>query len=158
VEITSVTHSAAETEAVAGALAGGLTTGDVVLVRGELGAGKTTFVRGACRSLGIEEPVTSPTFTIGHRYRGAVDVSHLDLYRFVGLSPAEWGDLEPYFDDAIAFVEWPEAGAATLPKAVAIVTLEHRAPQERALSITSDDETLLQALAAHDHPRIRHRD
>jgi tRNA threonylcarbamoyladenosine biosynthesis protein TsaE len=153
-----VTHSAAETEAVAGALAGGLTTGDVVLVRGELGAGKTTFVRGACRSLGIEEPVTSPTFTIGHRYRGAVDVSHLDLYRFVGLSPAEWGDLEPYFDDAIAFVEWPEAGAATLPKAVATVTLEHRAPQERALSITSDDETLLQALAAHDHPRIRHRD
>jgi len=156
-EIASVTHSAAETEAIAAQLAGRLATGDVVLVRGELGAGKTTFVRGACRSLGIEEPVTSPTFTIGHRYRGTVDVSHLDLYRFVGLSPAEWGDLEPYFDDAIAFVEWPEAGAETLPAAVAIVTLEHQAPQERAISIVSDVEALLQGLP-HGDPRVRHGD
>ena len=92
------------------ALARLLRPGDVVLVRGELGAGKTTLVRGACRALGIDEPVTSPTFTIGHRYRGTRPVAHLDLYRFVGLSAAEWGDLEPYFDDTIAFVEWPEAG------------------------------------------------
>ncbi len=55
-------------------------------------------------------PVTSPTYTIGHRYEGDPDVSHLDLYRFTGVSAAEWGDLEPYFDDAIVFVEWPEAG------------------------------------------------
>ena len=88
----------------------------MILVRGELGAGKTTLVRGACRSLGIDVPVTSPTFTIGHLYRGAVTVAHLDLYRFVGLSAAEWGDLEPYFDDTIAFVEWPEAGLAALPR------------------------------------------
>jgi len=156
-EIASVTHSAAETEAIAGVLAARLTTGDVVLVRGELGAGKTTFVRGACRSLGVAEPVTSPTFTIGHRYRGTVDVSHLDLYRFVGLSSAEWGDLEPYFDDAITFVEWPEAGATRLPDAAAVVTLEHRAPEARAIAITSDDEALLQGLLDGD-PRIRHGD
>ena len=60
-------------------------------------------------------PVTSPTFTIGHRYRGRIDVSHLDLFRFSGLSPAEWGDLEPYFEGAVVFVEWPEAGLGALP-------------------------------------------
>ena len=107
--------SAEETEAFAARLAERLHVGDVVTVSGELGSGKTTFVRGACRSLGVEQPVTSPTFTIGHRYRGRVDVSHLDLFRFTGISAAEWGDLEPYFDDAVAFVEWPEAGEGTLP-------------------------------------------
>ena len=91
-------------------------TGDVVTVSGELGSGKTTFVRGACRALGVARAVTSPTYTIGHRYHGERgEVSHLDLYRFDGRSAAEWGDLEPYFDDAIAFVEWPEAGAGVLP-------------------------------------------
>ena len=88
-----------ETEAIAAALAASLRAGDVVTVSGELGAGKTTFVRGACRALGVTEPVTSPTFTIGHRYAARVRVAHLDLYRFHGLSAAEWGDLEPYFDD-----------------------------------------------------------
>ena len=66
----------------------------------------------------MRERVTSPTYTIGHRYHGEHgEVSHLDLYRFEGVSAAEWGDLEPYFDDAIAFVEWPEAGAGVLPPA-----------------------------------------
>ena len=89
--------------------------GDVVTVSGELGSGKTTFVRGASRALGVTAPVTSPTFTIGHRYAGSVAVSHLDLYRFTGVSPAEWADLEPYFDEAVVFVEWPEAGARRPP-------------------------------------------
>jgi tRNA threonylcarbamoyladenosine biosynthesis protein TsaE len=84
------TGSAQETEALAARLAERLRVGDVVTVSGELGTGKTTFVRGACRRLGVSEPVTSPTFTIGHRYAGEVDVSHLDLYRFSGVSPAEW--------------------------------------------------------------------
>ena len=104
-----VAHGPAETEALAVAVAGLLVPGDVVLVRGEIGAGKTTFVRGACHALGVTDRVTSPTFTIGHRYAGRVAVSHLDLYRFAGLSAAEWGDLEPYFDDAIAFVNDREA-------------------------------------------------
>ena len=106
--------SAEETEEIAARLARLLRPVDVVLVSGELGAGKTTFVRGACRALGVTARVTSPTFTIGHRYAGRdIDVSHLDLYRFRGLSAAEWGDLEPYFEDAIVFVEWPEAGAGS---------------------------------------------
>ena len=87
--------SPAETEAVAAALAHELRAGDVVTVSGELGSGKTTFVRGACRELGVSVPVTSPTFTVGHRYPARIDVSHLDLFRFQGFSAAEWGDLEP---------------------------------------------------------------
>jgi tRNA threonylcarbamoyladenosine biosynthesis protein TsaE len=140
------TRSAAETEALAGRLAGALEPGDVVLVSGELGAGKTTFVRGACRALGVTSRVTSPTFTIGHRYGGHVDVSHLDLYRFRGLSAAEWSDLEPYFDDAIVFVEWPEAGLAALPAPRAHVRLEHVAPDVRRVGVDTGDEALLKEL------------
>lgn len=114
------------TEAIAAELARRLEAGDVVTVAGELGAGKTTFVRGACGALGVRERVTSPTYTIGHRYHGdGVEISHLDLYRFRDVSPAEWGDLEPYFDDAIAFVEWPEAGRGVLPRPRYAVRLRH---------------------------------
>jgi tRNA threonylcarbamoyladenosine biosynthesis protein TsaE len=135
-----------EPEALAGRLARRLAPGDVVLVSGDLGTGKTTFVRGACRALGVTGRVTSPTFTIGHRYRGAPDVSHLDLYRFRGLSAAEWGDLEPYFEDAVVFVEWPEAGAGTLPPERARVTLAHVAPERRRIHVDAPDDALLQAL------------
>jgi tRNA threonylcarbamoyladenosine biosynthesis protein TsaE len=130
--------SPGETEEIAGRLAAGLVPGDVVTVSGELGAGKTTFVRGACRALGVTAPVTSPTYTIGHRYEGDPDVSHLDLYRFTAVSAAEWGDLEPYFDDAIVFVEWPEAAGAGLPPVRAAVRLEHVDEQSRRIVIDSD--------------------
>ena len=133
------TNSPEETEALAGRVAGELNAGDVVTVSGELGSGKTTFVRGACRSLGVTGPVTSPTFTVGHRYRGRVHVSHLDLYRFTGLSHAEWGDLEPYFDDAVAFVEWPEAGAGVLPAPSIRVHMRHSGRDRRAITIERAD-------------------
>ena len=103
-------------------------------------------MRGACRALGITEPVTSPTFTIGHRYRGDADVSHLDLYRFDGVSPAEWGDLEPYFDDAIVFVEWPQAGTGTLPAAKVVVELGHVDPMTRCIRLDAVDGALLEGL------------
>ena len=134
-----------ETEAVAARLAAALRPGDVVTVSGELGSGKTTFVRAACRALGVTGPITSPTFTIGHRYRGQVDVSHLDLYRFEGVSPEEWGDLEPYFDDSVVFVEWPEAGTAVLPRARAAVTLRHAGRDRRLVAIEGDDAVLAAA-------------
>ena len=152
-----VSSSAEETEALAAELTGRLARGDVVTVSGELGAGKTTFVRGACRALGVTVPVTSPTFTIGHRYRGSVDVSHLDLYRFTEVSPAEWGDLEPYFDDAIVFVEWPQAGVGTLPAARVAVELEHVDPQTRHLRLDAAEAALLEGLAGAD-PGLRHGD
>jgi tRNA threonylcarbamoyladenosine biosynthesis protein TsaE len=143
----TTTHSAEETAAVGGGLAARLRVGDVVTVSGEVGSGKTTFVRGACRALGVEAPVTSPTFTIGNRYhRRDGDVSHLDLYRFRDVSAAEWGDLEPYFDDAIVFVEWPEAGATTLPPARFDVTIEHAGGDARIIAVRDAD------------PRVRHRD
>jgi tRNA threonylcarbamoyladenosine biosynthesis protein TsaE len=115
--------SSAETEAIAARLARELAPGDVVTISGELGSGKTTFVRGACRALGVTAPVTSPTYTIGHRYEGDPDVSHLDLYRFTAVSSPEWADLEPYFDDAVVFVEWPEAARGGLPPVRAAVRL-----------------------------------
>jgi tRNA threonylcarbamoyladenosine biosynthesis protein TsaE len=130
------TSSPEETEALAAELAARLVQGDVVTVSGELGSGKTTFVRGACAALGVRERVTSPTYTIGHRYHGVRgEVSHLDLYRFRGMSPAEWGDLEPYFDDAIAFVEWPEAGDGVLPPPRYAVSLRHADGERRKVSI-----------------------
>jgi len=122
----TTTGSPEETEALAAKLARRLGPGDGVPGAGEPGAGKTTFVRGACGALGVRERVTSPTYTIGHRYHGdGVEVSHLDLYRFQDVSPAEWGDLEPYFEQAIAFVEWPEAGEGVLPPTRFMVRLRH---------------------------------
>ena len=136
-----------ETEAAGAELAARLRTGDVVLVTGELGSGKTTFVRGACRQLGITAHVTSPTFTVGHRYPGDPDVSHLDLFRFQGVSAAEWGDLEPYFEDAVVFVEWPEAGEGVLPAPRVRVRLDHGGSDRRLVTIDRNAD-----------PRLRHGD
>ncbi|HET7508138.1 MAG TPA: tRNA (adenosine(37)-N6)-threonylcarbamoyltransferase complex ATPase subunit type 1 TsaE, partial [Solirubrobacterales bacterium] len=80
------TRSAEETEALGARIAERLRPGDVVLLSGDLGSGKTTLIRGACRALGVTAPVTSPTFTIGQRYEGGrMPVSHLDLYRLESL-------------------------------------------------------------------------
>jgi tRNA threonylcarbamoyladenosine biosynthesis protein TsaE len=111
--VSSSTSSgnAAETEALGARLAEKLEPGDLVLVAGELGAGKTTLIRGAARTLGVRDPITSPTFTIGHRYFGRVPISHLDLYRLAGLGDEDPGLLDDYIGpDSIAFVEWPEVG------------------------------------------------
>ena len=153
--IEIVSSSVEETERLAGRLARELVPGDLVLLSGELGAGKTTFVRGASRALGVTARVTSPTFTIGHRYPGVVDVSHIDLFRFRGFSAAEWGDLEPYFDNAVVFVEWPDAGADALPPARATVELEHVGPEVRRIVVAAGEEALLQGLS-RAHTRVRH--
>ncbi|HZQ03642.1 MAG TPA: tRNA (adenosine(37)-N6)-threonylcarbamoyltransferase complex ATPase subunit type 1 TsaE [Gaiellaceae bacterium] len=142
-ELTLVTASAEETAALGGRLARRLAPGDVVTVAGELGSGKTTFVRGACRALGVSEPVTSPTFTIGHRYAAPVPVAHLDLYRVRSLSADEWGDLEPYFDGTIAFVEWPEHAGDWLPAADVGVQLEHLDDRQRRITIGSENDLRL---------------
>jgi len=130
-----VSSSPDETEFAAARLSATLSVGDVVLVTGELGSGKTTFIRGACRALGVEQPVTSPTYTIGNRYEGRVPVSHLDLYRLSEIGDAEWAGLEPYFEDAVVFVEWPEAGAGRLPEARATVRLSHAGGNLRTIAL-----------------------
>jgi tRNA threonylcarbamoyladenosine biosynthesis protein TsaE len=131
------TAGPAETESLGAELAAGLSDGDVVLIRGELGTGKTTLVRGAARALGVEDPVTSPTFSIGHRYRaGALTVSHLDLYRLAGLELEDPDLLADYVGPGrIAFVEWPEQGRGELPAPRLRVTLSHDGGDRRAVEI-----------------------
>jgi tRNA threonylcarbamoyladenosine biosynthesis protein TsaE len=129
--------SAAETEALGARLAERLAPGDVVVVSGELGAGKTTLIRGACRALGVEEPVTSPTFTIGQRYRGRVPVSHLDLYRLSGLEGEDPALLDDYLDaGSVAFVEWPAVAEPELAGRSAVeVRLTHMGGDCRRIEV-----------------------
>ena len=134
--ITVETQAAQETEAAAARLATSLEPGDVVLVSGELGSGKTTFVRGACRALGVEGPVTSPTFTIGQVLRGRVEVAHLDLYRIRSLADEDPELLEDYLrPDRVGFVEWPEVARPALERVSAHVRLEHRGGDRRRITI-----------------------
>jgi tRNA threonylcarbamoyladenosine biosynthesis protein TsaE len=141
--VNVVSGSIEETERLAGRLAVRLSPGDVVFVSGELGAGKTTFVRGAVRTLAPDARVTSPTYVIGHRYDG---VSHLDLYRFEQVTDADWGALEPYFEGAIVFVEWPERAAGRLPPPRVRVELRHVDEEHREIVVGSDDRELLAGL------------
>ena len=143
------TAGAEQTEALGAELAATLAPGDVVLVEGELGAGKTTFVRGACRELGVTDPVTSPTFTIGQRYDGGrVPISHLDLYRLAGALRGAPADAIPGEDpalladylgpDTIAFVEWPQGGEHALGAHARIarrVRLSHAGGDRRVVEI-----------------------
>lgn len=129
--------SAAATEAFGARVAERLAAGDVVVVSGEVGAGKTTLIRGACRALGVTEPVTSPTFTIGQRYGGGrLPVSHLDLYRLRSLEDEDPALLDDYLGaDAVAFVEWPAAGAERLGRPALEIRLRHLEVERRAIEI-----------------------
>jgi tRNA threonylcarbamoyladenosine biosynthesis protein TsaE len=131
------TSSSEQTESLGAELACHLTAGDVVLVRGELGAGKTTLVRGAARALGVSDPVTSPTFSIGHRYAAPeVTVSHLDLYRLAGLEDEDPGLLADYLGpERIAFVEWPIDGESELASVRLSVTLSHEGGDRRRIEV-----------------------
>ena len=128
-----------ETEAIGAELAESLSAGDVVLVDGELGAGKTTFVRGACRALGVTVPITSPTFTIGQRYPAPVPVAHVDLFRIDDLEGEDPDLLADYLGpDTITFVEWPRHGeraVASLGRIAARVAIEHAGGDRRVITI-----------------------
>ena len=131
------TRTAAETEAVGARLAERLTPGDVVVVSGEVGAGKTTLIRGAARALGVVEPVTSPTFTIGQRYGGGrLPVSHLDLYRLQSLEGEDPALLDDYLgSEGVAFVEWPAVGAERLGRPALEIRLRHLDGERRDVEI-----------------------
>jgi tRNA threonylcarbamoyladenosine biosynthesis protein TsaE len=131
------TSSPEETEAVGAALGRDLTPGEVVLVSGELGSGKTTFVRGACRALGVEGPVTSPTFTIGQVLGGDPEVAHLDLYRLGSLAGEDPALLEDYLTpERVGFVEWPEVAEPALERVAARVLLEHAGGDRRRITVS----------------------
>jgi tRNA threonylcarbamoyladenosine biosynthesis protein TsaE len=133
------TTSATETAEAGASLATRLRQGDVVLVSGELGAGKTTFVRGACRALGVEGPVTSPTFTIGQVYGGReLEIAHLDLYRLggAGLAGEDPALLDDYLTpERIGFVEWPGEALDGAPRIAARVRIEHRGGDTRVIEV-----------------------
>ncbi|MCA1657565.1 MAG: tRNA (adenosine(37)-N6)-threonylcarbamoyltransferase complex ATPase subunit type 1 TsaE, partial [Actinobacteria bacterium] len=119
-------------------LAADLAAGDVVLVEGELGAGKTTFVRGACRALGVDGPITSPTFALAHRYRaaGGLIISHLDLYRLAGLEHEDPDLLGDYLGpDRLAFVEWAQEAGPTLGHVKLRVHLHHVGGDRRRIEV-----------------------
>src|SRR3954470_21408198 len=128
----------AETEAAGAELAARLDPGAVVLVSGELGSGKTTFVRGACRALGVEGAVTSPTYTIGQVYpaRDGLEIAHLDLYRLQSLGGEDPALLDDYLTpQRIGFVEWPAVGEAAIERVAAKVRIEHAGGDRRQLEI-----------------------
>lgn len=134
--MTERTHSAAETEALGERLAAELGPGDVVMVSGELGAGKTTLIRGAARALGVREPVTSPTFTVGHTYAGRVPVSHLDLYRLEELDQEDPALLDDYLTpESVSFIEWPAAAEPWLDRVTRRVEIRHAGGDEREIDI-----------------------
>jgi tRNA threonylcarbamoyladenosine biosynthesis protein TsaE len=134
------TQTPAETEAIGAELAERLEAGDLVLVAGELGSGKTTFVRGAARALGVTDPVTSPTFTIGQVYGGgALEVAHIDLYRLQSLAGEDPALLDDYLTpERIGFVEWPELAAPELGRPAARVRIEHLGGDRRAIEVEDE--------------------
>ena len=137
---THISRNPGDTEVLGAELAGRLKPGQVVLVEGELGAGKTTFVRGACRALGVSVAVRSPTFTIGHLYPAPVPVAHVDLYRIGPDLGREEPDLlaEYLRPDTIAFVEWPpsEQELAAFGPIAAWVRIAHAGADQRRIEIT----------------------
>jgi len=113
---TLQTCDAKETEALGETLGAQLRLGDLVVLTGDLGTGKTTFTKGVARGLGVEERVTSPTFTIVQEYDGRVPVAHVDVYRLERIQELHEFGFEELLDSRVTVVEWGEAIALVLPR------------------------------------------
>jgi tRNA threonylcarbamoyladenosine biosynthesis protein TsaE len=116
--VTRVTHSERETQALACELAAHLTSGDVLLLSGDLGAGKTAFVRGLATGLGIDpDEVSSPTFTLLHEYRGGrLTLYHADLYRLARTAAEDLGLQDAGVSEGVLAIEWPDRLSHALPR------------------------------------------
>jgi tRNA threonylcarbamoyladenosine biosynthesis protein TsaE len=144
------TGSAAATEALAAAVAGLLEPGDIVLIAGDVGTGKTTFVRGASRALGVTDRVTSPSFTIGQTYAGPLPVSHVDLFRLDSLDSEDPALLSDYLTpERVAFIEWPGAGRPWIDPERIVLELEltHAGGDDRRV-VAAGKPALIEALRA----------
>ncbi|MDQ3680277.1 MAG: tRNA (adenosine(37)-N6)-threonylcarbamoyltransferase complex ATPase subunit type 1 TsaE [Actinomycetota bacterium] len=114
--ITAVTKSADDTRQLGALLASLALPGDVILLSGDLGAGKTTFAQGFARGLGVEDAVVSPTFTLVRDYQGRLPLVHCDVYRLDHLQEVlDLGLGEMLDDGAVALVEWGDVAAPALP-------------------------------------------
>ena len=152
--VTAGSSQPEETEEAGARLARRLRPGDVVTVAGELGSGKTTFVRGACRALGVDAAGDEPDVHDRQPLRGARCRLPSRSLPVRGRSvAADWAGLEPYFDDAVVFVEWPEAGARRLPTPRA----RRSASRTRVGTAARSSCTLLELTRRGPRPRVRHR-
>lgn len=140
-----ITGSAADTKKAGQALGRCLKPRDVVALSGQLGAGKTTFVKGVAKGLGVrsEKDVSSPTFVLIHEYKGRVPVYHLDWYRLDKVAGADAALAEECFEDeAVTLVEWPERGKGVMPGKRIDVKISHRGPRSREIRIRSRGRSL----------------
>ena len=133
-----ISHSPAETRALAARLGARLTSGDVVALNGELGSGKTEFVHGLAEGLGVPpQMVASPSFTLMHEYPGRLTLVHVDLYRLEDLPPEILPDLEEYLSGPqVVAVEWARRLAPLLPGDYLAVHLEIMGESDRRLTFT----------------------
>ncbi|WP_214879247.1 tRNA (adenosine(37)-N6)-threonylcarbamoyltransferase complex ATPase subunit type 1 TsaE [Exiguobacterium sp. ERU653] len=140
---TLITHSAAETQAVAERLATLVDAGTVITLNGDLGAGKTTFTQGFAKGLGVTRNVNSPTFTIMKQYKGRLPLYHMDVYRL-----EDTGDdigLEEYINgDGVAIVEWSNLIESSLPEERLAITIERVSDEERKLTLAPTGERYVQ--------------
>jgi len=123
------------TRAIGAAIASMLETGAVVVLIGDLGAGKTVMAQGIAGGLGVTEPVVSPTFTLAREYMGRVPVHHLDVYRLDRMQEAIDLGLDELFDGAVTMIEWGDGVRELLPTERLEVELELLPPNE------ADDDT-----------------
>jgi tRNA threonylcarbamoyladenosine biosynthesis protein TsaE len=140
------TASPAQTAELGTALAGLLGPGDTVLLRGELGAGKTTFARAVAAALGVTATVTSPTFTLAQRYAGRVPVLHIDAYRLGGADDEELGLLLDDAPESVTLVEWPEALGEAARHPTVTVDLAHGGGPVRLVALDSPEPHVHAAL------------
>jgi tRNA threonylcarbamoyladenosine biosynthesis protein TsaE len=132
-KMTLHTTTPDQTRAIGEALGRLLRPGDVVLLHGDLGAGKTTFTQGLARGAGTDELVNSPTFILVNEYRGRLPIYHADLYRLDDPHEVAALDLAGISLDGALVVEWPERGDGLLPDDHLLVRIEHVSPEERTL-------------------------
>lgn len=136
--IDLVTRALDETRKAAAALAELLVPGDVVSLTGDLGAGKTAFVQGAARALGVTEPVVSPTFVLVREYRGEMPIYHVDVYRLERLQEVHDLGFEDLLDPGgVVFVEWGDAIEALLPDSHIRVELRTEDQETRHLRVSA---------------------
>ena len=125
----------ADTEACGGRLAASVRPGDVIVLAGDLGAGKTVFTRGVATGLGVDEPVLSPSFVLARHYRsGFMPIVHVDVYRLDSLNEFEDLDVYEAAEDGLLIIEWGEAVEGLLPEDHLRVDIEMKDDQARALT------------------------
>lgn len=137
-----ISRSEAETAQLAALLADSLHPGDIIFLKGPLGAGKTCFIRAAAVELGVSAPVTSPSFTLAQTYEGDITVHHLDLYRLASFGSHDDAELEPYIgEDCVTFVEWPEPVEGFIEASVTVI-IEHLDRESRRITIDGSPRIL----------------